>query len=235
MGRATEMQPKCQIVLHDRSLLEWQLEGLKGAGITDIGLVRGYLAHTFDLPLTYFGNSRWFETNMVMSLACAAEWLTSYTCIVSYADIAYLPRTVERLVNCEADIAITYDPHWLSLWQLRFEDPLSDAETLRTVNSRITEIGSRAAKISDIEGQFMGLLRFTPTGWAQAVACLTTLSPTVRDQLGMTGLLRRLIVADVPVMGVPIDEPWCEVDTLSDLRRYQSVPMWGWGNARGVC
>ena len=235
MGKATEKQPKCRVMLHGRSLIQWQLDGLNGAGVTSIGAVRGYLGETYDLPLTYFENDRWCETNMVMSLACAADWLASDTCIVSYADIAYLPRTVARLVDSDADIAITYDPNWLSLWRFRFEDPIADAETFRIVDSRIVEIGSRPATISEIEGQFMGLLRFTPSGWGQVVACLETLSSTVRDQLDMTGLLGRLIAADVPIMGVPINEPWCEVDTLSDLRRYQSVPMWGWMKVGGAC
>ena len=228
MGKVTQTQPKCRVVLHGRSLIQWQLDGLNGAGVRDIAVVRGYLGDTFDLPLTYFENYRWCETNMVTSLCCAADWLDSDTCIVSYADIAYLPRTIERLVKCDADIGITYDPDWLSLWRFRYDDPISDAETFRIVNSQIVEIGSRPGELSEIEGQFMGLLRFTPAGWGKAVACLEALSSTERDQLDMTGLLQRLIVAKVPVVGVPINEPWCEVDTSSDLQRYRSVPMWEW-------
>ena len=34
------------------------------------------------------------------------------------------------------DIVITYDPNWLSLWEMRFEDPLIDAENFSVKNKK---------------------------------------------------------------------------------------------------
>ena len=45
-------------------------------------------------------------------------------------------------------------------------DPLSDAETFRIdASGELLEIGGKTGKIEDIEGQYMGLLKFTPTAW----------------------------------------------------------------------
>jgi len=43
MGGATADQPKCLTPLHGRTLLDWQVEALRDAGIESIALVRGYM------------------------------------------------------------------------------------------------------------------------------------------------------------------------------------------------
>ncbi|MCG8545560.1 MAG: phosphocholine cytidylyltransferase family protein [Alphaproteobacteria bacterium] len=235
MGTATQDQPKCRTLLHGKSLLDWQLDALRAAGLQEIGLVRGYLADSFDQPLHYFDNPRWPETNMVASLACAAAWLNAYPCMVSYSDIVYQPESVKRLLSCEADIAITYDPNWLDLWRLRFDDPLSDAETFRVMNGNVTEIGNRTTREEDIQGQFMGLLRIAPAGWRKIEAFLSRLDPATADRLDVTALLQRLIAGGEAVAGVPIAEPWCEIDSPSDLERYQSAAMWQWTSGQRPC
>ena len=50
MGGRTEAKPKCLSVLAGKTLLDWQLEALRAAGIGDIGIVRGYLGETVARP-----------------------------------------------------------------------------------------------------------------------------------------------------------------------------------------
>ena len=51
--------PKCRTILHNKELIDWQLSSLRGANITNIGIVTGYLSNTFKYPLTYFHNENW--------------------------------------------------------------------------------------------------------------------------------------------------------------------------------
>lgn len=222
MGSLTEERPKCLIELGGRPLLEWQTAALTFARVTDIAIVTGWHKEFLERRVTTtFHNPRWAETSMVASLVCAAPWLEQSRCIVSYSDIFYSPGVVSALVAAEADIAMTYDPDWLALWSRRFPDPLSDAETFRAdACGFVTEIGARATSIDQIEGQYMGLLSFTPTGWKTVTAYLGTLTPAVFDRLDMTSLLRGLIGRQVPVKAVPIGGRWGEVDTPSDLAIY---------------
>ncbi len=212
MKGLTEKQPKCRAVLHGKQLIEWQLEALERSGIVDISVVRGYLADNFQYPLKYFENSRWAETNMVVSLMAACEWLEGDTCIVSYSDIVYRPECIRILANSDADIAVAYDPNWERLWGMRFEDPLSDAETFRLDGDNVIEIGGKTMRIEDIQGQYLGLLRFTPKGWGTVSKYICEQPPEVNDQLDMTGLLRALIDQGVTITGVPIESNWYEVD-----------------------
>jgi choline kinase len=222
MGLLTHEQPKCRTVFHGKSLIEWQLEALRGAGINQIAIVRGYLAETFDFDVTYFTNERWISTNMVMSLAMAADWLRSDECLVSYSDIVYSADAVKRLMSSDGDIAITYDPDWLNLWQLRFEDPLSDAETFRLLDDKVVEIGNRAQSLAEIQGQFMGLLKFSPEGWDRVESFLSESSPDIRDKMDMTRLLQNMIQKNVNVIAKPIGDLWFEVDSEEDLLKYEN-------------
>lgn len=223
MGALTNQQPKCFTWLGGRRLLDWQLAALNGAGVENIALVTGYLADRLPTLQAAFHNARWAETNMVMSLYCARDWLGHHPCIVSYADLVYGQKTIRLLTEAAGDIVISYDPAWLQLWSRRFADPLSDAESFRIDRQgHLLAIGERCTELAGIQGQYMGLLRFTPAGWQSVEGILDMLSPAERDRLDMTTLLQRLIDRDVIIQTVPIDEPWYEVDSAQDVAEYES-------------
>ena len=223
MGQNTDASPKCLTVLAGKTLLAWQRAALTAAGLDRIAVVTGYLAETLQAPdLTTFHNPRWSETNMVMSLTAAAPWLRRATCLVSYSDIVYAPDIPRALMATPGEIVISHDRNWLPLWSARFEDPLSDAESFQCdAAGRLLEIGRRQSKLDQIQGQYMGLLKITPTGWAAIEELLAGLPPADRDELDMTGLLRRLL-GSREIKTCPIEGRWCEVDSGQDLQLYQS-------------
>jgi len=223
MKNLTDEQPKCLIELRGKPLLYWQLEALRAAGITDIGIVTGYKRELLgNLGLVEFHNARWSETNMVSSLACANEWLRAGACIVSYSDIFYQPKAVQSLMASTEKLAVTYDPNWLELWTQRFGDPLLDAETFRlTAANTLAEIGNKPKSVNEIQGQYMGLLRFTPEGWAEVLRIRATLTQEQCDKMHMTGTLQRVISAQrLPIAALPYDGDWGEVDSAEDLASY---------------
>jgi len=220
MGNATSDLPKCRTIFRGKELIQWQLEALRGAGIQEIAIVRGYLAETFEFDLTYFDNISWAETNMVMSLAAASEWLESDDCIVSYSDIVYSQNAVSRLKKSDSELAITYDPNWLKLWSLRFQDPLSDAETFRLNRGCVIEIGQHTSSIDEIEGQYMGLLKLSPNGWKTIESFIGDHEEKDQHQMDMTMLLQGLIEEGTKISAVPIADEWFEIDSQDDLAAY---------------
>ncbi len=223
MGGATAYQPKCLTVLFGKTLLRWQREALLGAGIEKVAIVRGYMAQklAFD-GIATFDNPRWAETNMVASLACASSWLSTAPCLVSYSDIIYPPSTIEVLAKAEGDIVITYFLNWRQLWEQRFQDPLSDVETFRIdASGRLLEIGARPRTLDEVQGQYMGLLRFTPDGWRSVEALLEGMDAAKQDKLDVTAMLQFLLERGVRISTVPVEQPWYEVDSQSDLELYQ--------------
>lgn len=230
LGPVGADRPKCLVPVGGRPLLHWQMEAFARAGIREIAIVRGFAGAKIDVAATYVENPRWEVTNMVTSLGCAADWLGGADTVVSYADLVYPARAIERLAAPHAtdgsrapfpwpDIALLYDPAWRALWQRRFADPRSDAETFRLAadGRSLFEIGARAGDLDEIEGQYMGLLRLTPAGSARILAEHAALEPAQRDRLDMTGVLRRLLRAGTSIGAVAYDSWWCEIDTDGDL------------------
>jgi len=225
MNELTDERPKCLVELRGKTLLDWQLEALREAGIKEIAIVTGYKREMLaNRGLVEFHNPRWAETQMVSSLAYAADWLQTGPCIVSYSDIFYAPSAVESLMNSTASLAVTYDPNWLQLWTHRFGDPLLDAETFRlTPEGTLIEIGNRPKTVDEVQGQYMGLLRFTPEGWAEVVRIRSTLSAEECDRMHMTGTLQMLIGSGlIPVHAVSYEGIWGEIDSEADLSVYDN-------------
>ena len=226
LGPLGDDRPKCLVELEGKPLIERQIAALRRGGVDQIGVVRGYRAEMIDFPaLSYFANERWAETNMVMSLAAAAPWLRSGTVIVSYADIFYRSGLVRGLAGAPGQLVISYDRAWRRLWTRRFADPLADAETFRTnAAGQLLEIGGKTTRIEDIEGQYMGLLKFTPPAWSAVEALLSTLDAPIRDRLDVTGLLSRLLTAKMlPVDTFGTDGQWGEIDNPEDVALYQKM------------
>ena len=226
MGRLGDDRPKCLVELNGQPLIERQVAALRRGGVDEIGIVRGYRAEMIDFPgLSYFANERWAETNMVMSLAAAAPWLRSGPVIVSYADIFYRNELVRGLASAPGQLVISYDRAWRRLWTRRFADPLADAETFRIdAAGQLLEIGGKTTRIEDIEGQYMGLLKFTPPAWSSVEALLATLDAPIRDRLDATGLLRRLLTGKEFSIGTfGTDGQWGEIDNPEDVALYQNM------------
>jgi choline kinase len=223
MGSLTGSRPKCLVELRGRPLLEWQLQSLRDAGINDIAIVTGYRREMLTgFGLTEFHNTRWSDTNMVSSLECAADWLETSTCIVSYSDIFYEPKAVVDLLGSNSPIAVTYDPGWRTHWEKRFANPLDDAETFRlNPDGTLAEIGAKPKTIEEVQGQYMGLLRFAPAGWRELLRVRNALIPGERDRMHMTGALQRIIDAGNMAIGaVPFRGDWGEIDSECDLSAY---------------
>lgn len=216
LGALTDERPKCLVPLAGRTLLDWQRSALTAAGVGELGVVTGYRGELVaERGLMTFPARRWAETTMVGSLLAASPWLEAGPCVVSYGDIVYTAGTVRALVTAPGELAISYDPQWAGLWHQRFADPREDAESFRlTADGCLAEIGAPVRDLSQVEGQYMGLLRFTPRSWAAALRVLGGRE----EVLDMTALLQELVEDGQRVETVPCDGPWCEVDGPGDLR-----------------
>lgn len=220
--RLTQNTPKCMISLAGKTLFDWQTETLKEAGIKSIFVVAGYLADVINNKgYPSFLNPQWNETNMVESLCCAKEILSQRETIIAYGDIVYSIEIIKTLLNSFDDITVTFDLLWQELWEERFGDPLKDAETFRIQAGRVLEIGKKPERLDEVQGQFMGLIKLTPKGWAKIVEILDTIPITIRKKMDMTALLQRLIDAGIDVHGLSIKGKWCEVDFSEDLLCYE--------------
>ncbi len=228
----TENCPKCLTEIGGRTLIERQLSVLRENNIDDIVIVTGYQAEQLTLPGTRQShNPDWATTNMVESLFCAeAEFGNDI--LVCYSDIVYESRVLQAILAAPHDLSVVVDCDWLRQWSLRFDDPLSDAESLKlSDDGRILDIGNKVETLSEIEAQYIGLMRFKGLGITAIKAARDNWQSTKRmwmekrpiERAYMTDLLMELILMGQDVHAEPIDGGWFEVDTAHDLSVASSV------------
>ncbi len=230
----TDDRPKCMVPFCGRPLFEWQLEALRQAGIQDIHVVTGYRADAFaPYDVTCWHNPDWDSTNMIASLMAARTVLEDGgdDMIVAYTDLVYEPRLISALSERPEALVLKIDLRWEQLWKLRMDNPYDDAETLTyDAEGRITGLGLKISSPSDVQGQYMGLLKLSPGGARKLVAFWDEASDTPDWALGkqkknayMTDILRGMIAAGVDVVADFTQGGWFEVDTGDDLSVYEGA------------
>lgn len=221
MRAFTRTGPKCLLAVGGATLLDRQVAALRNGGVERLGVVGGWrIESLYGRGIEVLHNTRWEETTMVESLCRADAWLAADTTLVSYGDIAFSPATARRLAGCAAPLALAYDRDWYGLWRRRFADPLEDAETFAVDgDGRVVDIGGRPRRGERIEGQYIGLMRWTPTAWARFGSVLRELQATEAGRhVDMTAALRRLVRDHGAVIaGVPVEGPWFEFDSEHDV------------------
>lgn len=221
MGASTENSHKCLSILNNKTLIDWQTKALKASGIENIAVVKGYKQEMILGDFSTYFNENWAKTNMIASLFCAQK--VNCDTIVSYSDIVYKTSHVEKLIKSDGDIVILSDLLWEELWSLRFENPLDDAETFKSINNLLLEIGSKAKNIEEIQAQFIGLIKLTPKGWDIIHHKYESYDTKRKSSVDFTSILSDLLKDGVTINVEFINGGWCEVDNAHDLSLYQRL------------
>lgn len=220
----TNNRPKCLVEVDGVSILQRQLSVLKKANINEIVLIGGYKSQMLEgMATRLYKNPRYDKTNMVYTLFCAESELHS-DALLCYGDIVYSSKALNAILKSEADISVVIDLDWATYWQARSENPLDDAETLKlNEKGHIIEIGQKPKTMAEIEGQYIGLMKFTTEGLrilrneykeAQKIGFIRGKDI---ERAYMTDLLQLLIDKGHTLVSVPIHGGWLEVDTVADL------------------
>jgi choline kinase len=221
-------KPKCMVSLFGKPMIERNLDTIKRFNFNKVVIVTGYEADKINYTnTTKVYNPEFAETNMVYSLFKAENEFDD-DMIISYSDIVYSSNIVEALVNSEADISVVIDRDWKKLWSIRMENPLDDAETLKIDKAGfLKEIGKKALDYSEIEGQYIGLLKIKKTFIDKFSSFYKSLDSgriydgKPKNKMFMTSLLQELITSGVKIKPIWINGGWCEVDSVEDLTAYE--------------
>lgn len=224
----TNEMPKCMVSYQGKPIIDHILQAVKETGITSIGVIGGYKSdvlkkHLNNIKHEFFVNKDFASTNMVATLFCAQKALDSDV-IVSYSDIAYSSDILNALIKSEADISVVIDKAWKELWLQRMDNPLKDAETLKLDDDGfIKEIGKKPISYSEIEGQYIGLIKLSKKILPEIISVYRQLPKDLvydgknYDNMFMTSFLQILISKDYKLKPVFINGGWIEIDSPEDL------------------
>jgi choline kinase len=207
-----------------KPIIDYIIETMHSAHLTDITVVAGYLDSLLKNHLSKYGNINFYHnehhqtTNMVYSLWKAESELDDDV-IITYSDIIYSRNILQQLVDSPGDISVVIDKNWLELWSRRMEDPLQDAESLiLDSDGNILDLGKKVDSFDKIQGQYIGLIKFSKEILPSITKFYQKISSKkdIRDMY-MTDFLQELIDCGFRVKSVPIHGGWLEIDTIGDL------------------
>lgn len=229
--------PKCMVKLFGRSILEQQIKTLQDSNIKEIIVVTGYKNEKIQFSnIKKYTNRDFKSTNMLETLFCAKEELVN-SVIISYGDIIYEKNVLDLLIKSEENFSVIIDKKWEEYWRIRMEDPINDVESLKIDSEGyITNIGERVNDSSEIQGQYIGLMKFQNEGLeilkrfyenSKKQAKKTgknPLNPNIPFKKSyITDFIRGLIKAGHKIKSIPIENGWLELDTYKDFEIYTKM------------
>lgn len=220
LGYLTQSKPKCLVELNNKSILDYQLEVLQKAKFDRLIIVGGHFAEQLKRPnLILKKNISYKTTNMLYSLFIAEDEFDD-DIIISYGDIVYSEDILSKLIEEKEDICVVIDKSWKEYWSKRIENPLDDVETLKiNKTGYITEIGLKPKTYNDIQGQYIGLIKFSKQGIKvlkkEILNYKNDISLNFKKSY-MTDILQYMVLKGHKLKSVPINGNWIEVDTIDD-------------------
>ena len=232
----TENIPKCMVKLFNKSIIERQLENFRKNAIQDISIITSYCSNIIKFDnVKYYHNKNYNSTNMIETLFCAEHEMND-DIIISYGDIIYEKKVLQKLIKSKEEYSVIIDKNWFDYWKKRFDNPLADAESLELNHEQnIIDIGQKSSSIDKIQGQYIGLMKFQLPAIEflrkfyyetkfKAKNGTNPLNPKLNfEQSYMTDLLRGLINKGKNLKAIPIHGGWLELDTLNDYELYHKM------------
>lgn len=256
-GAATELgdlaadRPKAMLDIKGKPIILRQVESLHSADCKDIVVVRGYEKEKIDIEgVRTIDNDAWADGHICTSLfAAEAEMDDGF--VLSYGDIACEPTVIEKLLACEADIALVIDHavageiadghqpatrrDYVALANAP-DPPAPQGERFMTFSAgnTLSKIGPHIAP-QKAHGEWIGLAKFTATGAAilrehyHRILAAPSARPfhnaTSAQRAGLTDLLADLLAQGISIAAVDIYKGWIEIDTFEDyIRAWKSTP-----------
>jgi L-glutamine-phosphate cytidylyltransferase len=223
----TEDDPKSFAPIAGRRILDWDLQSLRGGGLSDIVFIGGWQIDKIrrEYPsLTFVHNERWERNNILASLMYARDHMSGgFVC--SYADILYRASVVERLLKNPGDIVLAVDTDWRTRYQHRTAHPEDDAEKVRVDGERVLQV-SRRIPSQEAHGEYIGVAKFSAAGAALLCRHFDEVSNKFDGQpfqgaasvekAYLIHLFQHMIEAGVTFSKVDTHGDYMEIDTTED-------------------
>lgn len=225
----TDSQPKCLTPFKTKPIIDYTINGLKSINIKEFIIISGYKSQVLEnhiksqnISFKIFTNENYNSTNMVYSLFKAREEFDD-DLIICYSDIIFTPYVLKRIIECKSNFATIIDTDWLSLWNIRMENPLDDVETLKLdINDNIIEIGLKPKSLNEVEGQFIGLTKVSKSFLPTFIKKYDELETSKAQNIHFTGFLQHLLEEKIEIKAVKIHGEWIEIDSIQDLKNYNN-------------
>jgi phosphoenolpyruvate phosphomutase len=220
LGALTSTRPKAMVPINGEPLLHKLAAQFRAERVKDITVVRGFGRESIDLPnVQYVDNAEFASTYELYSLNLAAEQLKG-SIVLSFGDILFRKYILQNLLAHPGEIVIAVDAAWQG--RKRKDEYLDYVTASHSYTPRYgeeeAELRDIGPKIGKIDGEWIGLLKASPSGTEKIHETLKELSGRADFRtLRCDALLRELVLKGVRISIVYITGHWLDVDNLDDL------------------
>ena len=205
---------------------------LKNEGFDEIIIVKGYLQNKINFKeVTYFVNDEFRDTNMVESLFCAESVLEG-DLIITYSDLIYDSSLLKKVVKSNCDMGVVIDLDFEEYWEARLKENYDkDMESLVIENDLIKSLGSPNPNKSEVNGRYVGILKFSSLGVDTLKAKYKKYKSENRKskfadrefrKWHMTDFLQEMIDDGSKIQPITTSRGWLEFDTDEDYETYNN-------------
>lgn len=217
LGKMTSELPKALNHYNKKPILDYILRNIQLSGnkFSEIVIVGGYKIEMFShIECNLIENSQWQNSGPLFSLSLAQKYLESEDCIVSYTDIIYDVKYWDSIFSLEEEIVLPSNQNFINSWNSRSVNIQDDLESFKTKDGYILEIGQKIANLKEVEGQFAGIVKFTPKGWSSFSKVVCTNNFEKKD---ITTALNEYAGSGGKIRVQNVDAYWQEFDNPEDF------------------
>lgn len=229
----TQGSPKCLLRFGDRTILDFQIDGLRQAGIREIALVVGHAAAEIadhvarrhsggESRIDLVSNPEFASTNNMYSLLQARLWLGDEPFLCLNADILCHSRIFASVREARDDLAVVVDPGYRE-----------ETTKVQITEGRVTALKKTIPR-ETADGTFVGVASFSRNGAARLFQHAGLMFSTGNFDLFVNDVLHDLCQRG-SVVGVTYcgGSPWAEIDDINDWRFardhvYPRIARCGW-------
>lgn len=218
--------PKCMVKVAGISLLENALNCLADIGVTEIGIVVGHMADFIKatiqnewgkrkIPISYYENAQYMETNNIYSLYKAIDFCTDDMLLLE-ADLFYKKTLLEPLLTCSSDCPVLvspFNPKRMDGTVVSLKDGSNSVREIILGKWQTKEFNYSAVK------KTVNIYRFSGTFAKKYLSLINWYVNNVGVDSYYEKLLGSMIyLRDFSISAVEVPETtWCEIDNIHDL------------------
>lgn len=225
LGKKAKLNPKILMNFQKRPILDYQFDVYKNFPGVKINLVVGYKGKKIanylkNKKVKFFKNNKYKTTNMFYSFLKAYPLLNQKKdLVIVYGDIIFKSSILKKLIMNKYKLSISVDKNYLPYWKKRMKFPLKDLETMKIKNGHVIELGNKPKNLAEIQGQYMGLIKFSYKKFNQIKKIIEEIKKKKNfENMYFTDFLQILISKKIKVKAIISNGGWQEFDKPKDFR-----------------
>ncbi len=235
LGDLTENLPKPLVDVNGKSILERQIELFHKFGIDDIVIIRGPHKEKFHLKNVRYVEDIDYQNHDVLGSLMMAKEEMNDDLIISYGDIIFDEKIMEKIMNFNNDIGLVIDKNWKFFYKNKSKELINKVTIVGIEHNSIIKIGynENINLNAHVElAEFIGLMKLSKIGSEKLIQAYQHLEKTHSGKFHDSVSLKLAVIPDMmdelidnnlQLSPISIHGKWCEIDTPEDVQKAKEL------------